>query len=156
VSGTSALEIRTSKLKTPDDVAEAFRAVNPDATFRSDFELATMPKSRARIIRYMLAKLSNAMAKRTRRTGAEEIVNADAKEVNIEQVLPQSVPESWKREFSRKIDANEFVHRIGNLTLLTAKINRDAADGSFAEKKKLAFSTSRLPHNEVFKTLTSW
>ena len=56
-----AYGIRTGTLSSAQDVADAFRAINSDQAFRSDFSLATFPKSRAKIARYTLARLNNHM-----------------------------------------------------------------------------------------------
>ena len=63
VSNGIAAGIRTGEYVTPLKVAEAFRAINPDASFRSDFKLAVIPKARAKIARVTLAKLTNFIAK---------------------------------------------------------------------------------------------
>src|SRR5256885_1920873 len=54
VSNGIAAGIRTGEYATPLKVAEAFRAINADASFRSDFKLAVIPKARAKIARYTL------------------------------------------------------------------------------------------------------
>lgn len=62
----------------------------------------------------------------------------------------------WPAAFSPDVDPAEYVFRIGNLTLLTARVNRDVADKSFAEKKQIALDSSELPINEFFRDLTNW
>jgi hypothetical protein len=81
VSNSIAVGIRLKKLQTPAQVADEFRSINPDTTFRADFELAVMPKGRAKIARHTLAKLTNFLSTQTSTMGSEQIANPDAKRV---------------------------------------------------------------------------
>ena len=154
LSAEIAYNIRAKTYTSASRVADALRAANPDPAFRSDFSLAAFPKSRAKIARYALAKINNYLKRQS--GGAEEIVDPDAKNVNLEHVLPQNVTASWKSYFSKKSDPEEFVDRIGNLTLLNTTINRTAADKSFPDKKRLALDRSTLKINGFFKGVSSW
>ena len=156
VSNSIAAGIRTGKYPSPKEVADEFRAINPDATFRADFELAVMPKTRPRLARYTLSRLTNFMSKQSSKTGGEQIANPDAKQVTLEHVLPQSPSQSWRGDFSGKVDSTEYIYRIGNLTLLTTKVNHDAGNKSFMDKQKLALNDSSLAINHFFRNLTKW
>jgi|SRR5262245_36346972 len=101
ISNGIALSIRTGEYAAPGDVADAFRNINPDATFRSDFALAIMPKSKTKLTRHTLAKLTNFMAKQSDKAGGERIANPDAKQVNLEHILPQSPGPSWRAAFAK-------------------------------------------------------
>ena len=155
VSANIAYEIRAKTYTSPDHVADALRSLNSDPTFRADFDLASMGGS-ARIARYTLAKISNYLKRTSALTGAEEITNPDAKEINLEHVLPQSNPARWSSGFSPGVDPRDYINRIGNLTLLLTKVNRDAADKSFSEKKKIALDGSGLKINEFFRGVSDW
>ncbi|MCP5528710.1 MAG: HNH endonuclease, partial [Verrucomicrobiales bacterium] len=50
----------------------------------------------------------------------------------------------------------DYVYRLGNLTLLTAKVNRDAADGSFMEKRRQALDKSALAINTNISRHSRW
>ncbi|MFQ5853804.1 MAG: HNH endonuclease family protein, partial [Candidatus Binatia bacterium] len=52
--------------------------------------------------------------------------------------------------------AEEYVDRIGNLTLLTAKVNEKIANQSFQKKKESAFKTSKLALNTDLKRAKKW
>jgi uncharacterized protein with ParB-like and HNH nuclease domain len=156
VSANIAYEIRAGTYTSPSHVADALRAVSSDPSFRSDFTLATMPKTKTRIARYILAKLSNFMTQQSTKGGAEQVVNPDSRQVNLEHILPLDLHDPWPSYFTRDTDPANYITRLGNLTLLTAKINRDAADVSFPEKKRLALDNSNLPINNYFKSLVTW
>jgi hypothetical protein len=149
-----AYNIRANTYTSASHIADALRAANPDPSFRSDFSLAIFPKSRAKIARYALQRINNHLARQTR--GAEEVVDPNAKKVNLEHVLPQSAPAAWRSDFSSGVDQEEYVYRVGNLTLLNAKINRSAADNSFADKKSQALDASNLKINDFFKGISTW
>jgi uncharacterized protein with ParB-like and HNH nuclease domain len=150
-----AVGIRTGLLASPNAIADAFRAINPDNSFYGDLSAATVSKSRAKIARYILAKINNHMSTRLGPQGKEQVVNPNAKQVNLEHILPQSLPLAWRSSFSQGVDIEDYVYRIGNLTLLTRKVNSDAGDTSFAEKK-ITLSNSTLPLNEPFKAMDKW
>jgi hypothetical protein len=156
VSNGIAAGIRTGEYGSPKAVADAFRGINPDASFRSDFELALMPKTRAKLARYTLARLTNFMSKQSSITGGEQIANPDSKEVTLEHVLPQKLDFAWTGEFPSEEDPSDYIYRIGNLTLLTTKINHDAANSCFKDKQRMALDGSTLAINHYFKDLRRW
>jgi Protein of unknown function DUF262/Protein of unknown function (DUF1524) len=155
VSANIACDIRANTYTSPKDVADALRGVNSDPTFRSDFALASL-EGRKRIARYALAKISNHLAKESSQSGAEQIANPDSREVNLEHVLPQDLPTGWRAAFSSGVNPADYVDRIGNLTLLKAKLNREAADKSFEDKKKIALDVSSLKINDYFRGVSKW
>ncbi len=156
VSNGIAASIRIGKYTEPKEVANEFRAINPDANFKNDFELAHMSKIRARLARYTLAHVTNFMSKQTDRAGSEQITNPDAKQLTLEHVLPQNLTSTWRAAFSKDVNPEDYIYRIGNLTLLTTKVNRDAANVSFAEKKRTALNNSNLAINHEFSSFNQW
>jgi hypothetical protein len=151
-----AVSVRSRELTSPKDVADSFRAINPDPNFRSDFKLAKMLRARAKIARYMLAKISNHMSLQSSQYTGEQLVDPNSKAITLEHVLPQSVPASWHPHFSPGVVPEDYVDRIGNLTLLRTKLNAAAADAPFQDKVQLALSVSDLPINQEFNTITNW
>jgi hypothetical protein len=93
------------------------------------------------------------MAKNSGRGG--QVVDRDPKHVDLEHVLPQSIPEAWKSFFSQNSDPEEYVYRVGNLTLLRAKKNRGLEDNPFGEKKPILLG-SQFPINDFFSTVSGW
>src|SRR5205085_9411760 len=119
-----AYSIRAATFTSASNIADALRAANPDPTFRADFSLAILKAPK--IARYTLQRITNHLKKQA--GGVEEIADPNAKNLNLEHVLPQDVPAAWLPDFSAGANPKEYVHRIGNLTLLNAKVNRKAAD----------------------------
>jgi uncharacterized protein with ParB-like and HNH nuclease domain len=150
VFGMIAYGIRSGTCGTPREVGDVLRGVNPDSKFRMDFEMAAIAKSKAKLARYILGKINDSIG------GPELIANTDSKVVNLEHVLPQKLDAGWRASFSVETTAEEFIDRIGNLTLLTSKINEKAANKSFQKKQELAFKNSKLKLNDFLKRVKKW
>jgi len=56
--------------------------------------------------------------------------------VEIEHILPQSLSDGWLADFSKE-DHEKLLDRLGNLTLLTEKMNRDVSNRGFRHKKEI-------------------
>jgi len=154
VSANIAYEIRAHVYTSPKHIADALRGINSDPTFRSDFTLASMEGRR--IARYTLAKITNHLSRQSSPTGGELIANPDAREVNLEHVFPESNPASWHGAFSNTVNPADYIYRIGNLTLLRARINRDQADKSFGDKRRIGLDGSKLKINDFFRAVAKW
>lgn len=70
----------------------------------------------------------------------------------IEHVLPESYPENWHNDFTEdEFERNKYL--LGNLTLLeAAKNNKDAADKSFEDKKKV-YATSKYAITNTIQSM---
>jgi hypothetical protein len=109
-----------------------------------------VPVSKGKLARYILGKINDYMG------GPELVANIDPKVVNLEHILPQSPDPSWKAAFASSVSWVEYVERIGNLTLLTTKINENIANQSFQKKREQAFKSSKLALNEFLKRAKKW
>jgi uncharacterized protein with ParB-like and HNH nuclease domain len=150
VFGGIAYGIRQKTHLSPSDIGDTLRGVNPDSKFRSDFDSALIPKSKARLARYVLGKINDHLG------GPELIANTDPKMVNLEHVLPQKPNAAWKVFFSSGVSPQDYIYRIGNLTLLTSKINEVVADKSLEKKQEIAFKPSKLNLNGALKRVRKW
>jgi hypothetical protein len=65
--------------------------------------------------------------------------------ISIEHVLPQNpaVGSLWLATFPNKEDREKYVHRLGNLVLLSRRKNSEAQNYDFAKKKQRYFTTGR-------------
>jgi Protein of unknown function DUF262/Protein of unknown function (DUF1524) len=106
------------------DVAESLRAIYPsDFEFKAAFAKRTFIQARHKIVRHLLTKIEHHL---------NPSLALDDDALTVEHVMPASPPSdsSWQW-------VEELPERLGNMTLLTAKANRRAAQGSFAEKRLL-------------------
>ena len=65
----------------------------------------------------------------------EVIVKSDVKVVNLEHVVPKTVTEEWKTESGDDIE--NYVHYIGNLTLISSPNNSGIKNAPFNQKKEM-------------------
>lgn len=132
--------ILNASLATPTQAFTVLQRLYPtDEKFERDFSELTLPTSgqRSRVARYILCKIETAAAERHC-----DWMNDPA---TIEHVLPENPDESWYKMVPPDRHA-QFVYRLGNLTLLERRLNRDAGNRSFAEKRLLyAQSSYRMP-----------
>ena len=99
-------------------------------------------------------------------TDKTEKINLDRSGISIEHLLPQgansssypyhSAP-SLKREGENEKDFRErIIHTIGNLTLLTQKLNASISNGAFDKKMEKIEKHSILPLNKEFNDKKLW
>ena len=62
-------------------------------------------------------------------------IDIDSDLFTIEHILPENADEAWGDFSSDEINRSRF--RIGNLTLLEKRLNREAAQKSYSEKCKI-------------------
>ncbi len=65
--------------------------------------------------------------------------------LTVEHILPQNVKRGsgWERDFPDEVQRGEWVHRLGNLMLLSGKKNAGASDKDFEHKKTTYFLKKR-------------
>ncbi|MDZ4350376.1 MAG: DUF262 domain-containing HNH endonuclease family protein [Xanthomonadaceae bacterium] len=132
--------ILNQSVRTPAQALSVLRRLYPtDDKFERDFAELTLPTGgqRLRLVRYVLCKIESATAQR----------HCDwlSDPATIEHVLPENPDESWAKVISPERQS-QFVYRLGNLTLLEKRLNRDAGNRDFAAKRALyAQSAYRMP-----------
>ncbi|NJK99408.1 MAG: DUF262 domain-containing protein [Spirulinaceae cyanobacterium RM2_2_10] len=122
-----AVAIHDGKITSPRQVFAALRSVYvPDEKFLQDFSLFSMPTrgQKKKLVRYILCRFE-ADASRLD-------VNEDS--FSIEHILPESPSTEWQRAFS-DLQVESMVYRIGNLTPLEPKLNRQVGNESYATKR---------------------
>lgn len=104
------------------------RLIPTDEQFKSAFKIATISKSY--IVKYYLRKLEESY-----RRAKELSPVKDSEKVNLEHILPENpndLAEAWP-DFD-EVKHKTYVKRLGNLTLISKKLNENAANGSFKDK----------------------
>lgn len=105
-----------------DVVQELNSYKNSDSNFASHFE--RLETTNKQIIRYILKEINNLYS-------SKETIISDSVDVHIEHILPQS-PGEWY-----VYNHEEYVNRLGNLTLLGSEFNRKISNSLFDNKKKM-------------------
>ena len=100
--------------------------------FRSEFLLASPKASVAKMILSRIVRFQC------------ESVDWSNKDTHIEHIMPQTPKGEWLELYEKdSIEYNDYLNRIGNLTILQDKKNIKARNKDFSEKKPF-YSNSRL------------
>ncbi len=129
------------KVKTSEEL-DAFIAKYfvPDMRSRADgFDFAFRELRQNRIqqyrMRYILAKLTQYIEEKAWGNPAHGHLGLYVtREVEIEHILPANPRPDVRAAFDKPDEYDDYVLRLGNLTLLEKTINRSVSNGSFAEK----------------------
>jgi hypothetical protein len=138
--GTGAIEtnysqaakaIREGKITTAAKLFGYLKSVIPtDAKFRTALLSASV--SKAFLARYYLRALEQQEGDLP---GAELVPNDNSEVINLEHILPQNPSSIWSH-FPEEEQTLLF-DKLGNLALMTTRINAKAGNDGFAFKKKL-------------------
>ncbi|MEX0348229.1 MAG: DUF262 domain-containing protein [Paracoccaceae bacterium] len=153
VFASAAQFVRKNPDCTAKDVFEQIKALYPtDSDFRTSF--ARKQITVAKLARYTLKKLSDYMEGNS---GVEAVSNPH--QLNLEHVLPQKFVTAEWSEFldDNEVEVSDYVHRIGNMTLLPSSLNRKLANKSFAVKVQGGyFADSPLKINSFIAEQEVW
>lgn len=143
----SEIFVLAPKLRSGEfDVAQVVARLSKFAPNDEEFEkaFATVSITRGTVRAYILRELESDLMK------SEELKAGPPKKVNVDHIYPQKPPEErkWK-------DHDDWVNRLGNLTLLSAGKNKGSKNDDF-EKKRPVYAASRLKLNEAPAAEESW
>lgn len=117
-----------------------------DSEFEVAFEVATLTKPGHR--RHVL----EAIEKHMRTVGEQdEVEPKKASELHVEHIYPQTPTLESKLD-----DHDDWVQRIGNLTLLSKRWNTKIKNGDFLTVKRPEISKSVIMLNDSVKTADTW
>ena len=126
-----AVRIRTdgNKLKLSQIITDLRKIDIPDDQFKVTFSSF---KSRSNALsKYILEKIEFSM-----RGGKKGKTAWDSK-MSVEHILPKKYETNWSTYlFDSGFDADSFIHRLGNLTLLTNALNSGLKNSFFDQKVK--------------------
>lgn len=127
-----AIDINKQIIQTPRQVFESLKpAYVSDEKFHQDFSLLSISTSgkKKKLVRYILMRLEEDISKRRDDDDYED-------KFSIEHILPESPDNSWMQDFSEP-QIEELVYRIGNLTLLEPRFNRQIGNSSYETKQRM-------------------
>lgn len=143
-----ANQIYLGEIKDEKMLSEkAGEIVITDSQFRKSFEEARV--GTAKLARYYLRSLENT----ARKEENPEFIPNDDSVINLEHIMPESPNEKWPH-----IDYNDIQthkNRLGNLALIIATKNSDAANLPFNDKKKIYKESSFLLTSQIAE-LSVW
>jgi len=112
----------------PEQVFAVLRSLYPeDDQFRQDFRTLTGDTGvpRKKLLRYLLAELE--------RDSSGKACDPDTDPFTLEHILPENPGEEWGEEFPTS-HRDQYVYRLGNLTLLEAPANRRVKNAAYRDK----------------------
>lgn len=119
-----------------------------DTEFKNNFKTAIV-KQRD-VVRYLLRKLNSAYTK----SDEVEVVK-DNNMVHIEHIFPQRPHKNSWSSFD-SVESSEVLWRIGNLTLLSKKLNQKIANSGFDVKKEEAYKKSQIAITRHLLDFDDW
>lgn len=88
-------------------------------------------------------------------SGVEKKV-AGTETVHIEHIFPQSADDDWLDAFDADGAEESFLARLGNLTLLSAKLNKQASNKPFGKKVGDFYAKSDFKITNTLKKYSDW
>jgi hypothetical protein len=141
--GLRAKEVTQGDIKTAKQLADKMLAIVPDdITFTRDFRVHEV--SKIVIARYYLHSLEN--YKRGESKPQIGYFEVPENSTNLEHIMPDRVCDGWD---ITPTEAQANYKRIGNMTLLSAKLNSQLGCAPFSQKKKLYADSTFLLTQEV-------
>lgn len=119
-----------------------------DNNFENDFSTKQFKNTTRnhKIAKYILSKIE------LYKYGNE--INPESDNYTIEHILPESADESWG-DFSDE-EINRCVYRLGNLTLLEKKLNREADVLNYENKKAVYLKSNSELTKEIVENYDTW
>lgn len=129
-------------------VKQKFLQLNPNnETFLQEFNKKEITNQK--IARYLLIKITERLLRGTD-VGTDE-------DISLEHIMPQKPSLEWKKYIIKQnINHEDFIDRIGNLTLLTGPRNRGASNKLFQIKCKEIYRKSFLPITKDICRYKQW
>lgn len=144
-----AIAIRNHKIKSSVEIASNMKKHIPDdSLFQQAFSTARV--SQNYLARYYLVELENYQRGKNQ---SELIPNLNLDEVNLEHILPENPGLHWGNIQTDQLKNN--YKRIGNMTLLSSKLNSEIGNLGFAKKKE-AYSNSIFELNKKLSMHENW
>jgi hypothetical protein len=141
--GLRAKEVMLGEIKTATQLANKMRAIVPDdLTFERAFRIQEV--SKIVIARYYLHSLEN--YRRGEQKPQIGYFELPENSTNLEHIMPDREYNGWEISFT---EAQANYKRIGNMTLLSAKLNSQLGCAPFAQKKKIYANSTFLLTQEI-------
>lgn len=125
-----AMRLSNHEFQNINDVLKDIKPIYvSDQKFKNDFTdkvLKTTQTRNKKIVRYTLFEIEKHIS-----GGSYDF---ESRSYSIEHIMPESLGEQWGHIEDR--DHEQFVYRLGNMTLLSSSVNRDIGNASFKVKKE--------------------
>lgn len=152
--GMLAKEVTDGNITTAKELAKKLSEFTPsDKDFEVAFAVARVTKGP--LARYYLRVLE------TVRRGDEDdsalAVDENEEKTNIEHIMPANPSLAWKLDDAEgQRTVNDYVNRLGNMTLLRRRLNEVAANAAITEKAAIYASEKGLYLTSELGKLKTW
>lgn len=144
----AARGVTEGKLNSIEEILKAFTTLPSDSVFISAFRVATISKQA--LARYYLRMLESAVLE-----NSEELVpNTDTGRVNLEHILPITPSDVWLKSWNSD-DAKSYCRRLGNMAIMSAKVNSTLGNEEFG-KKRTELSKSSFYFTKIIVDYKRW
>lgn len=145
-----SIGISNNELTTINDVLQSLKQIYvSDQKFKNDFidkVLRTTQTRNKRIVRYTLFEIEKHISGNS--------YDFDSGTYSIEHIMPESLGEDW--ELIEDRDHQQFVYRIGNMTILNSTLNRQIGNSSFENKKSIYENSEFLITQRIATENNDW
>jgi uncharacterized protein with ParB-like and HNH nuclease domain len=147
--GRISIELSSGKISSVDAIIAQLKKEYPnDERFLLAFKEKELTINK--VARYILTKIEDSLAQQS---GSGE----KTRSLTLEHILPEQPDGEWVAYLEKKkMNKDEWVSRIGNMTLLTEKMNSNAKSKSFIRKRDEYFKNSTLKLNQNLVGLVQW
>jgi uncharacterized protein with ParB-like and HNH nuclease domain len=143
-----AISIRKGKIRNTKDVKSRMMRENvDDDSFFKDFSRKQIKT--AKVAKYILRKIENHMSPESEKV---------SRRLTLEHILPKNPDDEWKEHLEeKKMDKDDYVYRLGNMTLLLERPNKEAQSHFFTRKREQIYrKQTKLRINEDLKQYDGW
>lgn len=145
-----AWNVTGGNLSRPIEILGTLREAYPDdAQFKAAFtekEFRTTNTRNKKVVRYILFEIER------QRSGRD--FDFESAACNLEHILPESPSDAWNHIEETKQD--RLIYRIGNMTPLESKRNRDLGNGDYACKRSIYAQSGFQITKAVAEHYDSW
>lgn len=144
-----AKEINNGQVKnTKELLNSAKRLIPTDSQFKEAFSIATVTKNT--LAQYYLMEIEKKYSENEEKSVVKNFDN-----VNIEHILPQTIVQQVDWPTFNEESQKSYCKRIGNLTLLKAKLNSDLKSSNFNTKKQ-EYQRSEIKITKNLSSIKDW
>jgi uncharacterized protein with ParB-like and HNH nuclease domain len=144
----TAKAITEEKITKPSGVISAFKNLPTDALFKAEFSNATISKQK--VARYYLRSIEDFLSGEK----SELVPSTDTTRVNLEHILPSNPSQDWYKNFTAD-EIRSYNNRLGNLALMSSRLNGNIGSGSFESKRKFYDESNFILTKEIANE-TTW
>lgn len=140
-----AIEISKEKKLSLKSLASIYV---PNNNFESDFSTKQFKRTSRnhKIVKYIYSRIEEYIYKNE--------INPDSDLYTIEHILPESADESWGGFNDEEL--NRSIYRLGNLTLLEKKLNREVGVKVYKDKKEFFIKSNCRLTNTLPEEYETW